>query len=144
MFTSVRHASVRSLKGISGSGRGEGRQYGEGFSRISNSSPRKKREGIATKEVHCTCCNLLPHGTDIHLNVRRVSPHAWSTMDALVFFTGVHDFSLKCHYFSLAGLAFFRLALDAAARSTVKRLHLKDLILYIDQRWGKKINQFVR
>lgn len=40
-FASMRHASVRSLKGISGNGRGERRQCGGRFSRISNSSARK-------------------------------------------------------------------------------------------------------
>ncbi|KAI3363168.1 hypothetical protein L3Q82_011816, partial [Scortum barcoo] len=68
VFTSVRHASVRSLKGISGSGRGEGRQYGGRLGRISNSSPRSEKSIVTG--VRCTCC------TDILLHVRRVDPEA--------------------------------------------------------------------
>ncbi|XP_044069065.1 PR domain zinc finger protein 8 [Siniperca chuatsi] len=54
----MRHASVRSLKGISGSGRGEGRQYGGRFSRISNSSPRNERASLQRSTTPAaTCCH---------------------------------------------------------------------------------------
>lgn len=85
--------SSGSLRGISGRGRGEGRQYGGRLSRITNSSPRNA-ERIVT-ELHCTCCNSLPHGTHILLNVQRVSQHGALTMSVL--FT---IFPFKCHYFS--------------------------------------------
>ncbi len=58
VFTSMRHASVSSLKGISGSGRGEGRQYGGRFSRISNSSPRSERASSPRSAAPAaTCCH---------------------------------------------------------------------------------------
>lgn len=54
VFTSMRHASVRCLEGISGSGRGEGPQWRGRLGRV-----RKERRAHRHRELRCTCCYHL-------------------------------------------------------------------------------------
>lgn len=83
VFISMRNASVRSLKGISGSDRGERRQCTKG--RLRNWSPRKQRTSVLSTAAPSAAPSAATGCPHIHLHVRRVSAQPPGHKDWFVF-----------------------------------------------------------